>query len=92
MTYDYFLPAFEKTLAGFSVRVRHYSYRDFIFFGQKHDAAILLYSEVRARKNLQRWNMLVEAEHASNKRGTAIVVHSTSIGRIVADKPQSPMP
>ena len=86
MTYDYFLPPFEKTLAGLDVQLRHYSYRDFIFFGQKHDAAILLYSEVRARKNLQRWNMLVEAEHAAKKRGTDIVVHSPTIGRIVADK------
>jgi hypothetical protein len=86
MTYDYFLPPFEKTLAGLGVQIRHYSYRDFILFGQEHDAAILLYSEEYASKNLHRWNTLVEAEQAAKKRGTAIVIHPTLIGRIVADK------
>ena len=86
MTYDHFLPPFEKTLAGLGVQIRYYSYRDFVVSGQKHDAAILLYSEDKARKNQPPWSMLDEAEQAAKKRGTAIVIHSTLIGRIIADK------
>ena len=86
MTYDYFLPPFEKTLAGLGVQICYYSYRDFIVFGQKHDAAILMYSEDRAQKNLPQWNTMVEAEQAAQKRGTAIVIYSPAIGGIIADK------
>jgi hypothetical protein len=85
MTFDYFLPPFEKTLQAFDIRVQHYSYREFILLGQRHDAAILLYGEVHARKNLHVWNTIEEAARAAGQRKIALV-HAPSIGRIVADK------
>jgi hypothetical protein len=85
MKYDYFLPPFEKTLATLNVRVRHYSYREFILAGQQHDAAILLYGEVRARKLPHVWNLLEEAARAARARKTALV-HDPFFGRIIADK------
>ena len=87
MTYDYFLPPFEKTLEAFDMQVRHYSYREFIFSGQQHDAdaAILLYGEVRAQRKLHGWDVIEEAARAARTRKTALV-HDPSIGRIIANK------
>jgi hypothetical protein len=85
ITYDYFLPPFEKTLETFGMVVRHYSYREFILFGKQHDAAILLYNEVQARKKLHVWNTIEEASRAARSRKT-LLVHDPLIGRVVADK------
>jgi hypothetical protein len=85
MTYDYFLPPFERKLASLGIGGRHYAYREFIRAGQQHAAAILLYGEVRARKRPHVWDLLEEAAHAAQARKTA-VVHDPFIGRIVADK------
>jgi hypothetical protein len=85
MTYDYFLPPFERTLAALDFKVRHYSYREFILTGQPHDAAILLYGEVRAQRHPQFLNVLEGAATAARARKT-LVVHAPSVGKIVADK------
>jgi hypothetical protein len=85
MTYGYFLPPFEKTLETSGMLVRHYSYREFILYGQHHDAAILLYGEDQARKTLHVWNIIEEASRAATSR-KIFLVHAPSIGRIIADK------
>jgi hypothetical protein len=83
MTYNYFLPPFERTLAALDIEVRHYFYREFILAGQQHDAAILLYGEVRARKLLHEWDLIEEAARAARARKTALV-HDSLFGRIIA--------
>jgi hypothetical protein len=85
MTYDYFLPPFERKLAVLGIEVRRYAYREFILADQQHDAAILLYGEVWARSRPQVWGVLEEAARAAQVRKIALV-HDPLIGRIVADK------
>ena len=85
MTYDYFLPPFERTLAALDRKVRHYSYGDFIFSRHRDDAAILLYSEVRSQKNPAFLQMIEDAEVAARARNT-VLVNASAIGKLIADK------
>ncbi|THD65086.1 MAG: hypothetical protein E7813_16005 [Bradyrhizobium sp.] len=87
MTYNYFLPPFEKKPRGVrrpasSLLLIAISY----FLVGNTMLLSCCMGEVQARKDLQWWNTLVEAERAAKKRGTAIAVHSPEIGRIIADK------
>ncbi|THD65085.1 MAG: hypothetical protein E7813_16000 [Bradyrhizobium sp.] len=85
MTYDYFLPPFERTLAALDCKVRHYSYGEFIFSRHRDDAAILLYSEVRSQKNPAFLQTIEDAEVAARARNT-LLVNAPAIGRLIADK------
>lgn len=85
MTYDYFLPPFERTLASLDCKVRHYSYGEFIFSRERDDAAILLYSEVRSQTRPASLQILEEAEVAARARNT-ILVNAPATGKLIADK------
>src|SRR5579871_6242308 len=80
-----FLPVFERTLRSLDMVPNHFTYRQFTETDVRADAAILVYQEVGALQNPALWTVIEQAARAAETRNI-LVVHSPSVGRIVADK------
>jgi hypothetical protein len=81
----YFLPRFEQTLAALDIEISHHTFRQFIEADVQADAAIFVYSEIKARRSADVWKRIEQAGKAAEARNI-LLVHGPLIGRIVADK------